>query len=271
MTQATPMSPLTQLTQIPAIARLSEAVQTQWERVQPRIRRIGGITALVQGAILLTMMFVNATVFQNAHFKTGANLTDPKVYLPVVAAQPFGFILSNALFAVLGITIGLVTLAFFDLLGPAQRSLSLPATAAGLLAGLLFLVYGLFGMIRLPLLASDYAHHPAAHYPAFGTYLAITSALLSASVVVLGVWFIAASWAAVRAKTLGRTVTYIGLGWGVLALLSPIEDVSLYAIGQELLWPIWAFWIGFVLLRPARPAVARASERSSEPVEGQEA
>jgi hypothetical protein len=79
----------------------------------------------------------------------------------------------------------------------------------------------------------------------------------------------------------------------VLALLSPIEDVSLYAIGQEVLWPIWAFWIGVVLLRHARPAVvadaATAGEfeaeqdteepaesastiaRASEPSEGQEA
>lgn len=235
----------------------------QWERVQPRIRRLGGIAGLAQGVILLSLMFVNARIF--SLFPAKADPTAPKVFLPVVAQQPLAFILHDLLYALLGITVALLALALFDLLGSQVRSMSLPATAAGLLAALLFLVYGLYGMIRLPMLASDYVHHPVTRDPAFTSYLALTNALLLAGVVILGIWFVASSWAAVRAKALGRVIAYVGLSWGVLALLSPIEDVGLYALGQELLWPIWAFWIGATLLRPVRPVLSTESDLEPPP------
>jgi len=129
-------------------------------------------------------------------------------------------------------------------------------TAFGLIAGTLFLLYGLvggFGYADLSYVQSvrsaDYVW--AAYLP----LSIITNRTLAAAITVSGFWFGLTNWYALQNKVWPNPVPILGLGAGVVALLGFMIPGGGFSLLSILFGIIWAIWAGLRLLRTNQAGV----------------
>jgi hypothetical protein len=227
------------------------------------MRRAGGIGGLLYAGATIGEFLLKASVYSSAHLDaTKGDLTNAARILPAVARQPMGFLAISAMNVLLGIAVALLALGLRRQLENREGvnpRLVLGATAAGFLSAALYFGQGVFDMIRLPQLASDYPHHPAAAASGLQSYAFVSDLLLGLATVAFGIWLVTVCWIAIRTKVFPRWLNYIGFFWGVLALLALVEVTLLLLVG-EVLGLIWAIWIGVFLLREGRAPAAAAPE-----------
>jgi uncharacterized protein DUF4386 len=226
-------------------------------------QRWGGVGGLLYGAVFVGAFALRVAVYSGAHLNGARDLEDPARLLPAIAHQPLGFVAIAGMKLLTGVAVLLIVLALYERLASLAISLVRPATAVGILSVGAFAAQGIFEMIRLPLIAADYARHPAAAAAAFRTYDTVDSVLLSLTMITLGAWIAIICWTIIRARVFSRALGWLGLVWGALTLLSPVEDTSFSLIGL-VLGPIWAIWLGVILLRPS-PADGDAAPSGATP------
>ena len=97
--------------------------------------------------------------------------------------------------------------------------------ALGLLATGLLILYGLYIGIRLPWIASGFAHNPSDAVDAYTSYLEISGALLLAAYVALGGWLFFLCLAMWREKTVSRYLTLLGMSSAPSSSSSPSSPI----------------------------------------------
>jgi len=151
-------------------------------RIEPLERYSGLLLALL---LLFVAAPLNAIVYSTAGV-SGTDREDALKTLPAVAAHPAGFVIAGLVFILLGGAVWLFSRAIAKRLSARAQSQLRFGNALGLLATGLLILYGLYIGIRLPWIASGFAHNPSDAVDAYTSYLEISGALLLAAYVALG-------------------------------------------------------------------------------------
>lgn len=123
-------------------------------------------------------------------------------------------------------------------------------TSIGRVAGLLYIVLDVFGMVYVPPDPS----HPApvwlpASFPLEGFACRVE--------MVGGLWVLLVTWAALLAGRLPRTRSYFGVVIGLAGILTVVPALMVLGIGFRLGEMVWSVWLGSVLVRGSQHAAAR--------------
>ena len=219
------------------------------------LQRFGGVAAIVHGLAFIAGPVTLALVVASLGLRP-ADMTDPAKALPAVLKSYTGFATWGFMYVLVGATVLVMALAFDQRLREGAPSLTRAATSTGLIATALFVAAGVLDMSGLAEIA---LHYSANHDQAGAAYLAfqaVTDGLLSAASVAYGAWLVMAFWAAIRVKAFSRSLNYVGFIWGLLAMLAPFSsDLATF----QVVGPIWAVWMGIVLLRSPVAAPAASS------------
>jgi hypothetical protein len=216
-------------------------------RIEPLERYSGVLLAIL---LLFVAAPLNAIVYSTA----GVNGTDYRSEdalktLPAVAAHPAGFVIAGLVYVLLGGVVWLFSRAMAKRLSARENSQLRFGNALGLLATGLFILYGLYIGIRLPWIASGFAHSTSDAVNAYTAYLEISSNwLLPAAYVALGGWIFFLCLAMWREKTVSRYLTLLGMFCALTLLFAAFADPVIVLLGQFCGF-IWAFAVGFALWR----------------------
>ena len=232
-------------------------------RIEPLERYSGLLLAIL---LLLVAAPLNAIVYSTAGVK-GTDREDALKTLPAVAAHPAGFVIAGLVFILLGGAVWLFSRAMPKRLSARAQSQLRFGNALGLLATGLLILYGLYIGIRLPWIASGFAHNPSDAVDAYTSYLEISGALLLAAYVALGGWLFFLCLAMWREKTVSRYLTLLGMFCALVLIFAFIADPIIVLLGQFCGF-VWALGVGFGLLRPAggreKPVTANVTEPEAE-------
>ena len=78
--------------------------------------------------------------------------------------------------------------------------------------------------------------------------------------VLLGLWLLLVSWAALRSSVFPRALNWLGLGVGVAALVSLVPGLGFLEVVVGLLQIVWFLWFGLITARTGPTEPARAGE-----------
>jgi hypothetical protein len=215
-------------------------------RIEPLERYSGLLLAIL---LLFVAAPLNAIVYSTAGVQ-GNDRADALKTLPAVAAHPAGFIIAGFVFLLFGGMVWLFSQAMAKRLPPRAQSQLRFGNSLGLLATGLLILYGLYIGIRLPWIASGFAHNPADAANAYTSYLEISGAVLLAAYVALGGWMVFLCLAMWREKTVSRYLTLLGMFCALTLLLAAFADPLIVLLGQFCGF-FWAFGVGFALWRQA--------------------
>jgi hypothetical protein len=229
------------------------------KRIEPLERYSGLLLAIL---LLFVAAPLNAIVYSTAGVQ-GGEREDALKTLPAIAAHPVGFVLAGCVFLLFGGMVWLFSRAMAKRLSKRAQSQLRFGNALGLLATGLLVLYGLYIGIRLPWIASGFAHIPSDAVNAYSTYLEISGALLLAAYVALGGWIFFLCLAMWREKTVSRYLTLLGMFCALTLLLAAFADPLIVLLGQFCGF-FWAFAGGFALWRQAgeqeKPVVTSVTE-----------
>lgn len=230
------------------------------KRTEPLERYSGLLLAVL---LLLVAAPLNAIVYSTAGVK-GTDREDALKTLPAVAAHPAGFVIAGLVFLLLGGAVWLFSRAMTKRLSVESQSQLRFGNALALLAAALLILYGLYTAIRLPWIASGFAHNASDAVNAYTTYLEVSGALLLAAYVALGGWLFFLCLAMWREKTVSRYLTLLGMFCALVLILAFIADPIIVLVGQFCGF-VWALAVGFALLRPVgereKPIAASITEQ----------
>jgi hypothetical protein len=216
-------------------------------RIEPLERYSGVLLAIL---LLFVAAPLNAIVYSTAGVK-GDDRVDAMKTLPAVAAHPAGFVIAGLVYVLLGGMVWLFSRAMAKRLSARAQSQLRFGNALGLLATGLFILYGLYIGIRLPWIASGFAHNTSDAVNAFTAYLEISSNwLLPAAYVALGGWIFFLCLAMWREKTVSRYLTLLGMFCALTSIVAAFADPVIVLLGQFCGF-VWAFAVGFSLWRQA--------------------
>ncbi len=123
----------------------------------------------------------------------------------------------------------------------------------GRVAGFLYLFIDILSLFSI-------SHAPADLAQTATVWLAISLVLegLVGRVEVLGgIWVLLVTWAALRKGGLPRSLNYLGLTIGAAGILSVVPALDALGVGFRLGEIVWVVWLGIVISRGSRSAVAR--------------
>lgn len=181
----------------------------------------------------------------------GFDAYDVQAGLRALSHQPLLVIGAQLLFAWAGLALMLLALFFYDWLPPESRSSTARAAAAfGMIAGALFLFFGLVGGFSSSDLAYIQSVRSAAYVQA--AYLPLSLAMnrsFAAAITVSGLWFALANLAALGSRALPQLTAWLGLAAGAVALTGFVLPGGGLSLLGLLLSGLWAVLAGFRMLR----------------------
>jgi len=136
------------------------------------------------------------------------------------------------------------------LLDGSNAYLARAGAAFGLIAGALFMIYGLVGGHGYLDLAYVQSVRPTGYIDQ--TYLPLTiinNQLLAAALTVMGLWLMLTSWHLLRAQLFQPLIAYLGLVAGAIAMLGFVMPAGLPGLLSLLLAVFWGILMGLHLLR----------------------
>lgn len=229
------------------------------------MRRIGGISALLQGGsyiLFLLLVLVLLPLQGGIHV---ADYLDPANLLGKAAAYPqtvSSLVVLSLLYIGFGVFPFLMLLALVQTIPQATRNERLLVVGFVLINTTLSLAAAAINSGSLPSYVQLYQQHvqeAVTGYRVVGDiYLQLGNAAAAAygmATIVLGV-------AALRGNALPRSFAWLSLVWGAIAILS-WPFILIGAIGP-IVGIIWSLWVGLLLWRIPSSAVSLPSKRNTE-------
>ena len=210
-------------------------------------RKIAGTSALVWAIITLLALALMVA----ASSIRGSDIYDISRGVDAITESSIILFGAHVVFAWSGAALVFAVVAIYDWLPAEARAYPVKTgTAFGIIAGALFLLYGLiggFGFADLSYVQSvrsaDYIRE------AYLPLSIITNRTLAAAITVSGLWFGLTNWFALQSKIWPSPVSFLGLGAGAIALLGFVLPGGGFSLLGVLLGVIWAIMIGLQLLR----------------------
>jgi len=215
-------------------------------------QKMGGIAALYEAAAYVVGMVFFLFVLDSL----GAVQPAQKVAL-LVGNQVSMQIVILLTYVGFGALLVVLTLALHDRLQAGSPAIMQTATAFGLIWAGLLIASGMVYNTGQGVVVALYSSDPLQAATIWLTIDAVHAGLGGQAEILGGLWTLLVSWAALRTGGLPRVLNYLGVVVGVAGILSILPGLTLlvgiFAMGQI----VWFAWLGILMLRSSRPAVAR--------------
>jgi hypothetical protein len=233
------------------------------------VRKLGGVAALVEAVFFLIVPVLFVLVLPRMGLSLAAQGDTTKL-LQFSIKNPLLVLFDIAMVIAATAIVALALTMRDQLRDAAPQAMRGSVIAASIGAALLVAAgigdaYDLLGMGHL------YATNPTMATTAYAGVGTLAFGLVWAGMLAYGAWAVIASWVAMRSGAFSPAQNYLGLAWGILAMLTvfAVASPTLYLL--SLLVPIvgviWTGWLAMRLLQvtpavrvPARPA-RRAADR----------
>ncbi len=230
------------------------------------VRKLGGIAALVEAVFFLLVPVLFLLILP----RLGLTLSDQgdTTKLLVFSTKNAALMLFDAAAVIAAAAMVALALMMHERLRDAAPLVMRGALIAASIGAALLVASGIGDIYVLSGLTQLYAANHAMAATAYAAVSALGIGLFWAGMLAYGVWVTIASWVALRSGAFKPALNYIGLAWGVLAILSVFAYVSPTLYLLSLLAPIvgviWAGWLAMLLLQVAAPArvATRAAPRA---------
>jgi hypothetical protein len=143
-----------------------------------------------------------------------------------------------------------LALAFYERMKDSSPALIQISTVLGFIWAALIIGSGNLMIHGFDQIAEIYATNPALAETVYMTLGIVENGIVSANELIGGVWVLLLSWAALQTGNLGRSLNYLGVGigvMGILTLIPPIAELTQMIFGLSMI--IWFAWAGVILLR----------------------
>jgi hypothetical protein len=214
------------------------------------IQKSGGYASMVTGIVFVAILVIQFGVLG----PQGESPTAPPEVSLAVATRLTSVYLLNALFnVVFAVTLIVGALAVRERLGAGAPNRMRLAVIAASIASALFLANGIITFAALPGLV---AANDVNGYRLVGS---VVSGLLYAAIFAFGGTALLWGWAGLSTQGLPTVLNYVLLLAGVAAVLAfAIPILGLLGVFVNV---VWAFWLGYVLLR--QPATMAAPPKAT--------
>jgi hypothetical protein len=205
------------------------------------LQRVGGYAALVTGAQFVAILVILFAVLAPLGV-TGPG-TPPETVLKVATNSTTPFLILNLIEALFSITFLLGALAVRERLQANASNRMRIAVIAASIGSALFLAGNLIAFTGFPAIVA------ANDASALRALDVVVNGLIVAGVFAFGWMMLLWGWAGISTKGLPTGLNYVLLlagGIAVLAFLIPV-----FGLLGVIINVVWAFWLGYVLLRPA--------------------
>ena len=166
-------------------------------------------------------------------------------------------------YVVFGIVLAVLALALYQRLREAAPILAQVGTVVGLIWAVVLVAGGLVFNAGMTAVAGLNGSDPAQAVSVWQVVEPVAQGLGGSGGELLGgLWVLLVSVAALRTRTLPRSLDWLGVAIGVAGLLSVVPALNDVAYAFGLLQIVWLVWLGIVMLRPAPRAAAAAVPRS---------
>ncbi|MGQ0679869.1 MAG: DUF4386 family protein [Actinomycetota bacterium] len=209
------------------------------------LQKIGGLAALYLAAAYLVGIVLFLFVLDYP------NIVDPvqKVAL-VVDKQMVIYSTNLILYVIFGVFLIMLALALYERLKVGAPALMQVATASGIIWAGSLVASGMVSNAGIAPVVALYGQDPA---QAALTWLGIESVASGLGngngEISGGLWTLLVSWAALRTGGLPKFLNYLGLGVGLVGLVSTLPGLSdlvgIFGMSQL----VWFVWLGIILLR----------------------
>jgi hypothetical protein len=221
-------------------------------------QKTGGVAALIMAATWVVAFAVFLGILMPAgYFDEGiAPAERARIIGDNQALVSLGYLIP---YVVWGILLVVLALALHDRLKAGAPAVVQIATAIGLIWAGLVIASGLVATLGIRAVGELYATDTAQAGAVWTAVETVVGGLGGEAGEILGgVWLLLVGWAALRARKLPRTLSYLGIVLGVagmITVLPPLEPAAfLYGVGLI----VWFVWLGIVMLR-TNPGDAEAS------------
>ena len=211
------------------------------------LQKMGGISALYLAAAYLLGIVLFLFVLDYP------NIVDPaqKVAL-LVDKQTVIYATNLMLYVIFGILLIVLVLALYERLGAGAPALMRVATAIGIIWAGSLIASGMVSNAGMAPVVALYAQDPAQAAVTWQGLEAVASGLGNGNGEILGgLLTVLISWAALRAGGLPTLLNYLGVGVGLVGIVSVLPGLNdlagLFGMSQI----IWFVWLAIILLRAA--------------------
>jgi hypothetical protein len=206
-----------------------------------KLQRVGGVASMANAFLTAIFLIILTALFPHLGLVKPADWIDPVKGIPAWAASPITFSLFNIDYVLMSIALLLTILALRERMqsgAPTLMRIAVIATSIGCA------LWAASGLIEIAARASIVSTKDAS------AYRALMGVVLGLSITgdhALGWALFSTGWAALRTANLSRILSYLAALAGVLLIL----DFCSMALGfgGYVLFVIWSFWLGVVLLR----------------------
>jgi hypothetical protein len=212
-------------------------------------QKTGGVAALIMAATWVVAFAVFLGILMPAgYFDEGiAPAERARIIGDNQALVSLGYLIP---YVVWGILLVVLALALHDRLKAGAPAVAQIATAIGLIWAGLVIASGLVATLGIRAVGELYATDTAQAGAVWTAVETVVGGLGGEAGEILGgVWLLLVGWAALRARKLPRTLSYLGIVLGVagmITVLPPLEPAAfLYGVGLI----VWFVWLGIVMLR----------------------
>jgi hypothetical protein len=216
-----------------------------------QLQKTGCIAALYQAAayvwgIVFFLFIVNYSA-----------IVEPAEKLAFVMDNRVSMYITHMLmYVVFGAFLVVLVLALHERLKNGAPAMTQVATALGLIWACSVIASGMVYNIGIDTTAVLYKTDPAQATLVWSAIEAVSDALGGGNGEFLGgIWTLLISWAALRSGGLPRGLSYLGMGVGVVGIVSTIPGLrdlaGLFGLSQV----VWFVWLGILLLR-SKPGTA---------------
>ena len=217
------------------------------------LQKIGGIAALIGAAtnLLAIVMFITLG-------PKGLGSDDPGQIVAFLAENQAimqGWYL--IIYLVFGVSLIFLSLALYERLKAGSPALVQAVTTFGLIWAVVVIVVGTLEISNLSTVVKLFGENPAQAATVWLTLDAVVTGLGGGGgeTMVNALWFLLLSWASLRAGELPRVLNYLGVVTGAAGILAVVLQPALAVVyGLGLI--IWLAWLGIVMLRSSKSAVA---------------
>jgi hypothetical protein len=209
------------------------------------LQKIGGFAALYLAAAYVTGIIIFLVVLDYP------NIVDPAQKVALIVERQMVFYATNLLLYILfGFFLALMTLALYERLKNASAGLIRSATVVGLIWATVLIASGMIANAGLSPVADLYIQDPAQAAVTWLTIETVTQGLGGGSGEILGgVFTLLVSIAALQVKGLPKGLNYLGIGVGIIGIVSTVPGLhdlaALFGVTQI----VWFVGLGLVLLR----------------------
>lgn len=207
------------------------------------LQRMGGLAALLQAAIYVTMFALYGTVLA---LPATTEMAGKLAFL--VQHQPIMLFANLLGYVAFGVVLAVLVLALHERLKAKAATLSSLAAMFGVLWVGLVIASGMIANIGVTKVATLAASSPEQAMAIWQANNVVVEGLGGGNEIVGGIWLLLLSAAGLKATTLSRPLSYFGLLVGVAGVLTIYPDelfIEIFGLSQI----VWFIWLGVQLLR----------------------